>query len=306
MARIILLEKRFGAPAGAPARPERPLPGPRHVPGPDGAPVAIHDFGGDGSALLFAHATGMHGWMWREVAAHLTGRVRCAAPDLRGHGDSPFPDSDDFDWSGFGRDVLAAAAATAGDGDGGLIGVGHSMGATALMLAELAAPGTFRALFLYEPALGSAPDEGPRDRLDLMIAVARKRRAAFPSRAEALANFASKAPTNGYQASVLYDYVEHGFAGAPGGDVTLKCRPEIEAAVYARSFMPGLIERAGDLKCPVTFMAGGATDEPHRASVARLARITGGRAVRLDDASHFGPMERPAALAAEIERLVLR
>lgn len=302
-----MFEECSGTPAATPVRAERAQPGPRYVPGPDGEPLALHDFGGSGPALLFAHATGMHGWMWREVAGHLTERARCVAPDLRGHGDSPYPAVGDFDWSGFGRDVLAAAdvAASTGDGDG-LLGVGHSMGATALMLAELAAPGTFRELFLYEPALGSAPDEGPRDRLDLMIAVARKRRATFPSRAEALANFARKAPTNGYQASVLYDYVEHGFAGTPDGGVTLKCRPEVEAAVYARSFMPGLIERVGDLKCPVTFMAGGATDEPHRASVARLARVTGGRALRMEGATHFGPMERPAALAAEIERHVLR
>lgn len=285
-----------GAPAG---------PRPRHVPGPDGESLAIHEFGGDGPPLLFAHATGMHGWMWREVARNLTGQVRCVAPDLRGHGDSPFPAGDDFDWSGFGRDVLTAATAITGGGDAGLIGVGHSMGATALMLAELAEPGTFRELFLYEPALGSAPDEGPRDRLDLMIAVARKRRALFGSREQALANFARKIPTSGYQASVLYDYVEHGFADTPDGDVSLKCRPEVEAAVYAHSFMPGLIERAGDLKCPVTFMAGGTTDELHRASVARLARITGGRLVTMEGADHFGPMERPAALAAEISRQVL-
>jgi pimeloyl-ACP methyl ester carboxylesterase len=37
-----------------------------------------------------------------------------------------------------------------------------------------------------------------------------------------------------------------------------------------------------------------------------LARITGGRVVRMEGASHFGPMERPTALAAEIERHVLR
>jgi pimeloyl-ACP methyl ester carboxylesterase len=279
------------------------------VPGPDGEPVAIHDFGGDGPVLLFAHATGMHGWMWREVAASLTDRARCVAPDLRGHGDSPLPGSGDFAWWGFGRDVLtAASAAVGGDGGGGgLVGVGHSMGATALMFAELAAPGTFRELFLYEPAFGSEPDEESRGRVGFMAGIARKRRAAFPSRAEALANFARKAPTSGYQASVLHDYVEHGFADAPGGEVRLKCRPDVEAAVYEHSYTPGAagrIER--ELQCPVTLMAGDRTDESHHASVALLARLTGGRAVRLVGATHFGPMERPAALAAEIGRLVLR
>lgn len=300
-----LEEKRHGTSVQNPARAERGRPDPVHVSGPDGEPVAIHDFGGSGPTLLFAHATGMHGWMWREVAGRLTGRARCVAPDLRGHGDSPFPASDDFAWAGFGRDLLTVAAAVPGDSDG-LVGVGHSMGAMALMLAELAAPGTFRELFLYEPAFGTEPDEESRARLDLMVAITSKRRAAFASRAEALANFARKAPTGTFQASVLHDYVEHGFAGEPGGDVRLKCRPEIEAAVYANSYTPGTAERLPELKCPVTLMAGAETEEPHGTSVATLARLTGGRVVRMEGASHFGPMERPAALAAEIERQVLR
>ena len=284
---------------GTPVQAERTQPDPVHVPGPDGESVAIHDFGGSGPTLLFAHATGMHGWMWRGVARHLTDRARCVAPDLRGHGDSPFPAPGVFAWSGFGRDVLAAADMAAG-GDGGLVGVGHSMGATALILAELAAPGTFRELFLYEPALGGDPGKQSRAQLELMVGIAGKRRAAFGSRAEALANFARKAPTSSYQASVLYDYVEHGFADAPGGEAILKCRPEVEAAIYAHSYTPGLMERVAELKCPVTLMVGDMTGEPHETSVAALARLTGGRVVRMDGAGHFGPMERPAALAAEI------
>lgn len=298
-----LLENHSGTSASAPVRTERAQPDPRTVPGPDGEPVALHDFGGSGPTVLFAHATGMHGWMWREVAERLTDGARCVAPDLRGHGDSPFPASGDFAWWGFGRDVLAAAEAV--PDEGGLIGVGHSMGATSLMFAELAAPGTFRELFLYEPAFGGEPDEEHGARVNLMSSIARKRRAVFASRAEALANFARKAPTSAYQASVLHDYVEHGFADGPDGDVRLKCRPEVEAAIYAHSYTPGAAERLGELKCPVTLMIGDRSDEPHQESVALLARLTGGQVVRLEGADHFGPMERPAALAAAIQRQVL-
>lgn len=311
------------------------------MPGPDGEPLAIHDFGGNesgsgdgsgtGPTVLFAHATGMHGWMWRGVAAHLADRARCFAPDLRGHGDSPFPvegdAENDFSWAGFGRDVLAAAAAVneeAGEArHGGLIGVGHSMGGTSLLLAELAAPGTFRALFLYEPVFGAEPTEETNAHVGFMVSVARKRRASFPSRAEALANFARKLPTSAYQASVLNDYVEHGFGeaesgavseaepGAPDastgktGEVRLKCRPDIEAGVYAHSYTPGTAERLPELKCPVTVMLGEHSGEPHASSVAMVARQTGGTALRLDGADHFGPMERPAALAAAIAQHAL-
>ena len=48
-------------------------PQPVQIPGPDGHSVALHDFGGEGPALLFANATGMHGWAWRVVAQQLVG-----------------------------------------------------------------------------------------------------------------------------------------------------------------------------------------------------------------------------------------
>jgi pimeloyl-ACP methyl ester carboxylesterase len=300
--------KREGGTSVVPwARMERARPRPIHVPGPDGVSIAVHDFGGTGPTLLFAHATGMHGWMWHSVAEHLIGRARCVALDLRGHGDSAFPEPYDFRWAGFGRDVLAAVAAIGADD---VIGVGHSMGGAALVLAELAEPGMFRELFLYEPALGIEPDPDALAGQRLMAGIAARRRATFASRADALANYARKAPTAHYQAAVLYDYVEHGFADRPDGadgadEVGLKCRPEIEAGIYEHSHMPGVAERITELKCRLTFAVGGMTDGYHHAAVASLSRAAGGRVVRMDGVDHFGPMRQPAALAREIERHVL-
>lgn len=81
------------------------------VPAADDVTTVVHDFGGVGPLLLFAHATGMHGWVWKPVVDHLVPRAHCAAVDLRGHGDSEMPLGTDLSWDGFGRDVLAAARA---------------------------------------------------------------------------------------------------------------------------------------------------------------------------------------------------
>lgn len=117
---------------------------------PDGCTTAVHDFGGQGPVLLFAHATGMHGLVWKPVIDELIDRAHCIAVDLRGHGDSTPRPGADLSWELFGGDVLAAVAAIDGDE---VIGVGHSLGGAALLMAELAAAGTFTRLFLYEPAL---------------------------------------------------------------------------------------------------------------------------------------------------------
>jgi len=64
----------------------------------DGVAVAVHDLGGTGPPIVFAHATGLHGLVWRAVAAHLVDSFTCISFDERGHGDSGLPADPDFDW----------------------------------------------------------------------------------------------------------------------------------------------------------------------------------------------------------------
>jgi pimeloyl-ACP methyl ester carboxylesterase len=166
---------------------------PTQIPGPDGHSIALHDFGGDGPSILFTHATGMHGWAWKVVAQHLADQFHCWAIDFRGHGDSAVSADDDLHFEGFGRDALAAVDAIGGPG---VIGVGHSLGGVALVLAELARPGTFSELILYEPGLRSesALSESQLAYQAAMIDATRRRRSRFASRDAALAAYARKPP----------------------------------------------------------------------------------------------------------------
>ena len=60
-------------------------------------------------------------------------------------------------------------------------GFGHSSGGTAVLMAEQARPGTFAALYCYEPVLVAAdPPLGP-DRGSWLAEQARRRRATFPA-----------------------------------------------------------------------------------------------------------------------------
>ena len=85
--------------------------------------------------------------------------LRLPRADLRAHGASTAPAM--FGWDGFVDDVLDAAARL------GLhrpVAFGHSLGATAILGAEAANPGTFSHIFCYEPivfspALPEPPDE---------------------------------------------------------------------------------------------------------------------------------------------------
>lgn len=56
-------------------------------------PVDLHftDSGGDGEAVLLAHAIGCDHHMWDDLAPRLAKRFRVVAIDARGHGASPVP-----------------------------------------------------------------------------------------------------------------------------------------------------------------------------------------------------------------------
>ncbi len=180
---------------------------------PDGVGIEVYDFGGRGrSDLLLVHATGFCAEVFIPLAAGLSDQFHCWGVDLRAHGRSERPGDGDFEWSGFAADV-----ATAVD-DLGLdhpYAFGHSCGGAAVLLAEQAAPGTFRALYCFEPVMfpGTPDADVPSD--NPLSAGARRRRDTFPSAELAFTNFSSKPPFSSLDPDVLLAYVESGFELIP-------------------------------------------------------------------------------------------
>lgn len=261
----------------------------------DGVVLPVHDLDDGGAPMLLAHATGFHGLVWTPFAAHVRG-YRMWAPDLRGHGDANAPGDRRFEWRGFADDLLAVVDALALVQP---VGVGHSKGGAALLLAEQRRPGTFRALYLYEPVvfptIGSLPEgvENP------LAEGALRRRAEFASHDAAYDNFAAKPPFDALAPDALRAYVDHGFEPTPEGTVRLKCRPEDEAQVYRMGAAHDGFDHLGELTCPVV-VARGRPEPFGPASVApQIAeRIPRGRLEEHPDLGHFGPLEDPAAIAA--------
>ncbi len=277
----------------------RELPDPRVVRSADGTELATYDLGGEGGDVLFVHATGFCAGVWTPVSARLSGRH--VAVDVRGHGRSAVPDAG-MAWEGTAQDVLATVDA---HGLSGAVGVGHSMGGASLVLAEQARPGTFRALWLFEPII--FPTDGPRpaDEDNPLVAGARRRRDTFASARAAYDNFAAKPPFDALDPEALSAYVRYGFAELADGSVTLRCRPEVEAQTYAMGPRHDAYDHLGDLACPVTVVRGH-TRAPGPATLAELVaeRIPRGALEEHPELGHFGPLESPEAVAASIRRAV--
>ncbi len=266
--------------------PPSPFDAPRTVASTDGVELATYDLGGDGPDLLLVHATGFCAGIWEPVAARLDG-FRRAALDVRGHGRSTTPASG-MSWEGTGRDVLATVDALGLERP---IGVGHSMGGASLLIAELARPGTFASLWLFEPIVFPAPlPEGPGG--NPLSEGARRRRPDFPSAEAAEANFASKPPLDELAPECLHAYVRYGFETVEDGSVTLRCRPEVEAATFEMGPRHRTFDRLAEVGCPVTVVRG--RDDgigPAALAPGIAAGLATGALEEHPELGHFGPLQ---------------
>jgi pimeloyl-ACP methyl ester carboxylesterase len=275
------------------------------VPSTSGVQVAVHHLGGpsDPAAplLLFSHATGFHGRVWGPMASELTDRYQCLAIDYRGHGLSELPPGTSLTWSGMADDALAVLSSPLIPAWRTVHGVAHSMGGAVLALAAARDPGRFRSLWLYEPVLvppGRLPhpaDENP------MAAGAIRRRTTFSSYDEAIDHYASKPPLNQLHPDALRAYVSGGFAPQPDGTITLRCRPDTEAAVFLGAHDNGAWETLPTLPLPVAVVAG-RSDEFGPASFAPLAaaELPFAELLERPGLGHFGPLEDPTSMAHDV------
>jgi pimeloyl-ACP methyl ester carboxylesterase len=261
-----------------------------------GLSLVVHDWGGDGHPVLLAHPTGFHGLTWAPVAARLVARGRRVwSFDFRGHGDSD-RSADGYRWSEFADDVLAVVDDLGLRGEPTLLASGHSKGSAALLLGEARQPGTFARLWCYEPIVFPSDDDLEPQHDFPLSEGARRRRAVWSSRDEALASYAARPPLDVLDPEALRAYVDYGLRDRPDGQVELKCGPEDEAEIYAMGVANGVYPRLGEVSCPVLVVCGEHTDAiPPKLGEMIVERLPHGRLEVMRDVGHFGPMQDPDA-----------
>ncbi len=218
--------------------------------------------------------------------------IPCVAWDFAGHGSGP-PLDPPVDWRTFADQVLAET-------EPGGVGVGHSMGSAAMVMAQLLDPGRFRFLVLVEPIILPGP-YGPLEHP--VIEVAAKRRRRFESREAAREAFAAKEPFSRWHPGALDGYVECGLVGE--GPVELACPPELEAEIFRASTNHDTWDRLGEIEVPVLVLAG---DEgyplPPELFRNQAARFPRAGVEIVPGVGHFFPMEKPDLVAERIRRVV--
>ncbi len=272
----------------------------------DGVRLACWDFAGAGTPLLMVHGVGLHGRCWAPVADLVAGGFRPLAVDLRGHGASDRSPEGRYGWELFAADVLAVVDGLV-DGlglarpPGGVAGVGHSAGATALLLAEADRPGTFSRLWAWEPIV-SVPGSRLREQRSSEFAErARRRRSHFSSVGEARAHLEGRGMFSQFCPEAFEAFLDGGLVPAGDGDVQLACRAEDEARAYAAASAPWYWDRLGAVHCPVRAVGGATSPAVPRPELEAIAsRLPAGGPEVVPLLGHFGPFQAPAAIAADI------
>lgn len=231
--------------------------------------------------VALAHATGFSAGVWDPVVAGLAPRSTHRW-NFHGHGGTAAPEAP-ISWWTFG---FQAATETRP----GMIGVGHSMGGAALLMAELLDPGRFEALVLIEPIVF---EKGDPELIKRLADGAERRTMRFGSRREAESRLRSRPAFAEWHPEAMAGYLRDGFVDGDGG-VTLACLPSTEAAIYWASHSHGLWDRIGEVACRTVVVSGTDSDTFPAGYGGEIAgRLQHGRAEDIEGAGHLLPMEHP-------------
>ncbi|MCK1717544.1 alpha/beta hydrolase [Bradyrhizobium sp. 141] len=198
--------------------------------GPADTEIAMLQWGASGkSPALLLHGTGFVADVWSEVACELASTYTVYALDRRGHGASHKPDV--YHFLDYADDVCRVIdALDLRD----VYGIGHSAGATDLLLAARMLPGCFTRLFVMEPTVmdpRAARSGGLSEESLARVLGTLRRRAEFDSADAVFERYRTAPAFADWTETSLRAYVRHGFVPLDDGRVRLCCTPEIESEI---------------------------------------------------------------------------
>jgi pimeloyl-ACP methyl ester carboxylesterase len=203
--------------------------------------IALVQWGEEGSPrppALLLHGTGFVANVWDEIARDLASDYTVFAFDRRGHGDSHKPAANCYHFQDYAQDVCSVVEEL---GLHDIYGIGHSAGATDLLLAAKLLPGRFARLFVMEPTVmdpRAARDGeiGLSEQATSTVQGVLRRQAEFDSLDAVFARYSAAPAFADWSETSLWAYIRHGFAPLDNGRVRLRCTPEIESAILRPIF----------------------------------------------------------------------
>jgi len=275
------------------------------------AEIAMLQWGQSGNpAALLVHGTGFVADVWDEVARDLASTYTVYALDRRGHGASHKPGA--YHFLDYADDICRIVdALDLRD----VYGIGHSAGATDLLLATRMRPGCFTRLFVMEPTVmdpRAARPGGLNDESLSRVQGALRRRAEFDSADAVFARYRVAPAFADWTETSLWAYVRHGFTPLGDGRVRLCCTPEIEAAilhpiyeamqqVYVGDIRGNPFASLGEIVCPVMVTTAERSGPIYKEMASRaMSLIPHARALAFEGVGHCVAQEASALVVQAV------
>lgn len=281
--------------------------------GPAGAEIAMLQWGESGKPpALLVHCTGFVASVWDEVARDLASTYTVYAHDRRGHGASHKPST--YHFADYANDICRVIDAL---GLCDVYGIGHSAGATDLLLAAKLLPGCFTRLFVMEPTVMNPhtardPSAGLSEQSLSRVQGALRRQAEFDGLDAVFKRYRAAPAFADWTEASLWVYVRHGFAPLDNGGVRLCCTPEIESAmlrpiyeameqVYIGDARGNPFAALAEIDCPVRVTTAAKSGPIYKVMAARaVSLIPHVSALIFENAGHCVAQEVPAAVVQAV------
>ena len=272
----------------------------------NGINLTVYEWPADGPKVFFAHATGFHARCWDGVIERLPG-LHCYAIDMRGHGRSDKPEPP-YVWRNFGIDVAEVGEQL---GLKGALGVGHSKGGYATIMAAAIKPELFGRLLLIDPTVLPKAAYMRKYEEEPTVHFSAKRRNEWASVDEMYERFKGRPPYDTWDPAVLRHYCEYGLLPSPSGHgFVLACPPEIEAATYGAIGGEEIHEQLAGVTCPVRIIRarqrveGQPYDFRNSPTMPDLVtHFVNGEDILMPEFTHFMPMEEPEWVAGQVREM---
>ncbi|MBR1122188.1 alpha/beta hydrolase [Bradyrhizobium lablabi] len=193
--------------------------------------IALVQWGQSKPPALLLHGTGFCADVWDEFAHDLASEYTVYAVDRRGHGDSHKPAAGHYHFADYAED-LRRVIETLDLRD--IYGIGHSAGATDLLLSAKLLPERFARLFVMEPTAmdpRAAREAALSEWGNNAVYGVLRRQAEFDSHDAAFARFRAAPAFADWTEASLRTFIQRGFTPVDNGRIRLLCMPETESAI---------------------------------------------------------------------------
>ncbi|KAI9340116.1 Alpha/Beta hydrolase protein [Pilaira anomala] len=275
-------------------------------------------------AFLFSHSNGFHKESLHPLIKRFIDHLRSlkeydqtditiVAWDARSHGDSARLNEgtflESYRWFDNAMDTKKVIEEMELDqGYDQLIGVGHSFGATSMIILEFFYPNTFDGLCVTEPVFADKLHDG-EIRAMIPTLASGKRRDEWPNREECRKSLLKSKFFQSFHPEVLDNYVNYGMYDTEKGTIKLKCPKECEYHIFKYYNYDTYVafKSLQLLKVPTHFVFANGSNFAGLESTNSIAdqnpeKIT----LEYVDGSHMVPNETPEVLLPHIMKTIAK